>query len=468
MSAVNEDAAKLKTRSQIDARIDRLPAFGLPASVLVLLATLYFFAFYDITVVGVALPSITDDFHLSASQLGLPVTVNLIGYVVGAYLFGNVADYFGRRKALVGTLGVLSTGALLTAFSWDVLSLSVFRLIVGMGTGALISLAATYTTEVVPAKLRGRFTQINMFWAGIGLAVAPWIALPLVGFAGVGWRVLLGLGALAAVAMILMLRLPESPRWLAVHGRTEEAENIVTAMEQHVRDKKGLALPPVVPAPVEQSGGGFPTRTLFRPPYARRLVLVLIFWIAWYIVSYAILGYEPVLFKSMGMSAPNSLLFTALGDVAFPLGPLIAWLIIDRFQRRWIVAATSAAMAVAMIIFATAGGGLALIAGALLFALLIVPGAAAGYTYTSEQFPTHVRASATSIGDGIGHVGGVAAPTIALASLAAWGGRETFWLLAGIMIVGFAAIAIGGVSTTGRNLTALVAETEKEPPQAAG
>jgi putative MFS transporter len=444
--------------AEINARIDRLPRFPLPVGTLVLMAILYFFSYYDITVIGDALPAIADEFHLNTAQLGLPVTLNLAGYVVGAYTFGSLADYLGRRKTLLLTLAVLTVGALLTAFSWDIVSLSVFRLIVGIGTGAQISLAATYMAEVTPARLRGRFTQLNIIWAAVGLGGAPWVALPLVGIPNIGWRILLGLGAVAVIVAFLVHRLPESPRWLVVHDRPEAAEAVVTAMENRVRRSTPEELPSPAPAVAESHRQGFPTKALFHRPYLSRIILVLAFWIAWYIPTYAVLGYEPILLKNIGVSEPNSLLFTALGDIAFPIGALITWLLIDRLERKWIITAVMIVYTAAMVILALATGSGAIVAGAVLFALCILAGSGAGYIYTSEIFPTRARASAMSIGDGIGHIGGVVAPTVALGALAAWGGRGTFALLAGLAFAGLLLISIGGIATTGRSLTRLIVD----------
>lgn len=443
-----------ESMAHIGARLERLHGIPLSATTLIILAVTYFLGYYDITVIGVALPSIAKDMSLSEAELGLPVTVNLFGYVVGAYCFGNIADYVGRKKGLAGALAVMSVGALLTAFSINLAWLSIFRFVVGLGTGALISLGATYATEVTPPAWRGKFTQINSIFGSIGLAVTPWIGVLLLGVPTTGWRILLGIGALSVVPLLLLRWFPESPRWLASVGRTQEADTLTSSMEQRVRRRRGGAtLPAVTDAPREQTDAGFPTKTLLRQPYLSRLVIVLIFWVAWYICVYGMLGFEPTLLKSIGFSESHSILFTALGDIAFPLGPAVALLIIDRVERKWITAGSAVFMAAGMILLATAQDVSMVIAGAAMFAFVISLGTAAGSTYTTEVFPTNARASAMSIGDGIGHLGGVAAPAIVVAALAAWGGSATFWTLASIVLVGALVIGIGGRRTTGMALT---------------
>ena len=451
----------------INARIERLPGIPLGIAARVLLALLYFFAFYDITVIGVALPTVATQFHLSTGDLNLPVTLNLVGYVVGAYVFSIVADALGRRRALLITLSVLSLGALLTAFSWDLVSLSIFRMIVGLGTGSLISIGATYAAELVPAARRGRLTQFNMCMAGIGLGAAPWIAMPLMNNSSAGWRILLGLGALAILAVGLLRYFPESPRWLAARGRNDEADAVMTSLEA----RYATTLAPVDPALIDQARAPrrpskLPLLDLLRPPYVSRMAVVVCFWLAWYFASYGVLGYEPTLLGHMGLSEPNSQLFTAIGDSAFPIGAVLTYLYIDRIDRRVAVAFISGLFTLALVLFGIGSSNTIITIAALLFALTIVPGAAAGYTYTSEIFPTNARASAMAMGDGFGHMGGVFAPTVTLAALSAWGGHGTFWLLAALGFVSFVVIAVGARgSTTGRDLGSV--DLAGDPPDVA-
>ncbi len=440
--------------AMINARIERLPGIPLAFAARAMLALLYFFAFYDITVIGVALPTVATQFHLGTSGLNLPVTLNLVGYVVGAYVFSIAADKLGRRGALAITLSVLALGALLTAFSWDLVSLSIFRLIVGLGTGSLIAIGATYASELVPAARRGRLTQFNMVMAGIGLGAAPWIARPLMDNSTDGWRILLGLGTLAFVSIGLLRWFPESPRWLAAKGRTSEADAVMSSLEARFGD----TLVPVDVASVETgqpalAKSKLPILDLLRPPYLNRMLVVVGFWLAWYFASYAVLGYEPTLLGREGLSEPNSQLFTAIGDSAFPIGAILTYCFIDKVDRRYAVAGITALFTLALVFFGIGGSNTLITIAAILFALTIVPGAAAGYTYTSEIFPTNARASAMAMGDGFGHIGGVFAPTIALAALASWGAHGTFWLLAGLGFIGFVIISLGARSaTTGREL----------------
>ena len=118
--------------ADLNARIDRLPVWGVSVAAVVAVAFSWFFSFYDITSIGIALPVIAKQFHLAGAALALPISLNLFGYVVGAYVFGTVADYIGRKRTYQIILLILTVGAALTAVSWNGLSLALFRMLTGV------------------------------------------------------------------------------------------------------------------------------------------------------------------------------------------------------------------------------------------------------------------------------------------------------------------------------------------------
>ena len=117
-NAMQQQNVTRMTVAELNARIDRLPTWGLSKMVFVVVGLAYFFAFYDISAIAFTLPELSTLFHLSGNQIAYPVTANLLGYVIGAYALGTIADYLGRRQALLLTVMVLAVGGLLTAMSW--------------------------------------------------------------------------------------------------------------------------------------------------------------------------------------------------------------------------------------------------------------------------------------------------------------------------------------------------------------
>ena len=446
-----------KTVSDINGRLDRLPRGSLGFGPFIVLGLAFFFAYYDITIIGVTLPNLITKFHLNGSQIAIPVSANLIGYMVGSYVLGSLADVWGRRRSLQVTLLVLGLGGILTALSWNLGSLSLFRFITGLGIGAVISLASTIMTELSPSKLRGRNVQYQMIWGGIGLAGAPFAAIPLLQLGSYGWRVAFGVAALAIVLACFCRDpwLPESPRWLVLHGQPEEAARILTAMENRITHRLNGPLPEVPVVPPETSSSTFPTAALFRSPYLGRTLFVFFWWGIAYVMLYGYLAYEPYLLGKMGLSPAHGLLYTALGDTGIPIGAALVLLVVERVQRRAIIMTLWALYVISFIILATSFNGFTVFLGAFLVSLSILANGVS-YTYTTEIFPTRARASAISIGDGLGHIGGVIAPFVVLTVLAMSGARGVFWIFAILSLVDFLMMAILGLRhTTGEHLTKL-------------
>jgi len=450
-TAAEERAARL------NARIDRMPTYGFGIALFVLVGASYFFTFYDITAIGVTLPTLTEVLHLSGSQEATPVTANLFAYIIGAYGLSTVADYIGRRRALAVSVVILAAGSLATAFSWDLASLTAFRFITGLGMGAQISLAATIMTELTPPPLRGRGVALNVFWGGVGLGAAPWLGLALLDVGAIGWRLVFGAAALVIVLLFFLndRTLPESPRWLALHGQGDRAEEIVAAMERRIERRRG-PLPPVHDVPVEATLRSFPTVELLRPPYLGRVVIVFLFWTFSYMGAYAYLAYQPTLIIKMGVAGDHGLLYSAIGDIAFPVGAFLAAVLIDRWQRKYLAVGAGLLGIIGVLVIALASGPVAVVVGAFIAGIWLMS-PAYGYSYTAEIFPTRARASAMSIGDGLGHIGGAIQPYIVVAVLAAFGPRPTFVVIAGITAVAMLIMLVGGIRTKNRDLTDVAA-----------
>lgn len=438
------------------ARIDRLPVWGLGRSSFVLIGLSYLFAFYDLTAIGVALTPMLADLGLPKSASGGPVAWGLVAYMVGAYGLGSVSDVAGRRVALRLSIGVLALGSVLTAFSWDLTSLTLFRVVTGLGIGALISLTATITGEFAGRAGRGRAVSTNALWGAVGLVITPLIGLALLPFPHVGWRLLFGVGGLSALLLFLCVDrvLPESPRWLAVKGRADEADGVVRKMEARARRRYGHDLPdptPPDPAEVEAPPERFPTLQLFSRTLFPRLLLVVVFWVLWYLWIYGQLSYGPTILADMGLSIPEGLVASAIGYLGFVAGGLVAPLLIERAERKFIAAGGAVVAALGFVLLANASPSTAVF-GVLVIGFGNFVAISSAYTYTAEIFPTGARTSAMALGDGVGHLGGAATPLLILPLLAVAGPRATFWLLAVTALLS-ALVVASGVRTRRRGLT---------------
>ncbi len=423
------------------ARQDRIQRWALPWRYLAIIGTGYFFTFYDITDIGFAIPQIQPQFHLSGHESTfLALAIGLIGYAVGSVVIGSLADRFGRFRLLIATIVLTAIGSFGDAAAGGLTSLIIFRFITGIGVGADLNLVSTYIGELAPARLRGRISVTTFLVGIIGQAVTPLIALALIPDLHNGWRWLFIIGGvIAVIALVARFELPESPRWLALHGRLDEADALVSEMERRVTDR-GDQLAPPDPSEVD-TRWGFPYGELLRAPYLSRVITFLVLWFFWYIGNYGFLGDAADLFKTKGLAAGTA--YLAIGAVGYPVGAAIMIAGIDRYERKRLLLGSSVVWLIAMVLIGTAGSEAIVIAGAFLASTALGMFLQAGYTYTAESFPTRARTSGFALCDGLGHgggaIGGLFLPSI-VSSLS---------FLAGFSIIGVTGLIAGLVALTG-------------------
>jgi MFS family permease len=228
------------TRTNIPARLDRLPWSRWHWLVIVSLGITWILDGLEVTLVGSISGVLTDKgtLHFSTAQATAAGSFYLAGAVVGALLFGYLTDRFGRKKLFMVTLGVYLAFTVATALAWSFWSFMAFRFLAGSGIGGEYSAINSAIDELVPARVRGRVAlAINSSW-WIGTAAAAGLTVFLLNTfsVNVGWRLGFGLGAILAIGILFVRHLvPESPRWLLTHGRAEEAEKVVGQIEAEVQ-----------------------------------------------------------------------------------------------------------------------------------------------------------------------------------------------------------------------------------------
>ena len=237
MSAITTD---------IPARLDRLPWSAWHWRVVIALGVSWLLDGLEVTVVGSLGPALQrpETLGLTASQIGWAASAYIGGAVLGALYFGRLADKLGRKRMFLVTLVVYLVATVLTAFSFDIFSFAFCRFLTGFGIGGEYAAINSAIDELIPARLRGRVDlAINgTFWIGAAMGAGLSIVLLDPDFVGAawGWRIAFGLGGILAFAILLVRRhVPESPRWLLMHGRAEEAEAVVRRIE----DEVGVAHP---------------------------------------------------------------------------------------------------------------------------------------------------------------------------------------------------------------------------------
>jgi putative MFS transporter len=426
-------------------RLDRIPVWPYPRSVLVIVGAGFFFAYFDIVTIGFALPVISEQFKVSAEAASWSITSGLIGYILGSFLDSRISDRYGRRVSLFLSVAAFSVGSLLSATSPSLDWLVFWRFVSGMGIGAEIALVTTYMAEVSPAPLRGRYTSWTIVAAFTGFAVVPVLALMIVPNYAWGWRALFVVGALGGLLIGFMRRaLPDSIPWLVGAGRYAEAEATLAAAECLAEERMGRSLDPPGPTPAragsaEEAGLG----VFLKPPLLGRLALLAGIWFVYYVGNYGWLTLAPELFSKHGFSLEQSIGSLAITGLGFVAGALAAAFTSDRMDRRRVAAALAGVWALTL-------AGIGFYASTWTIPILgLVASFTIGffipvlYTITGENFPTRVRATGVSLSDGVGHLGGAFCGQIILGVDALYGFQGAFLAMAATGLA--AAVGVGFV-----------------------
>lgn len=416
--------------TDIPARLDRLPWSAWHWRVVIALGVAWVLDGLEVTLVG-SFGSILErpeTLGLTAADIGLAGSLYIAGAVIGALVFGRLADVLGRKKLFLITLAVYMVATLATGFSTQTWFFVLCRFATGLGIGGEYAAINSAIDELVPARVRGRVSlAINgSFW--VGAALGAGLSLVLLDEAIVpvewGWRLGFILGAALAFAIALVRRdVPESPRWLLVHGRADEAERIIADIERRVAMQHG-ALAPVPQSARIRLGAGVAPRLgeimhVLLHTYRRRSGVAFALMVSQAFFYNAIFfTYALVLTRFYGVPDSRVGLYIfpfALGNV---LGPVVLGPLFDRVGRRKMIAFTYilAGLGLALTGWAFVEGWLDARSQALCWsAVFFLASAAASSAYltVSEVFPLEMRALAISLFYAIGTgAGGVVGPVL--------------------------------------------------------
>jgi MFS family permease len=455
--------------TDIPARLDRLRWGLFHWHVVLALGITWALDGLEVTIVG-ALGSVLEEpgtLGLAATEVGLAGTAYIAGALAGALVFGRLTDRHGRKRLFLVTLGLYVVATTATAFTWDFSSFAVCRFFTGMGIGGEYAAINSAIDELIPARARG-FAALAIngsYWLGTALgAVLSGVLLdPRVLGHQLGWRVAFGAGALLALAILLVRRLlPESPRWLMVRGRIDEADAIVRAIEARCGVIDGAGTPARIRiAATSHVGFGTIARVIFAR-YRRRALLGLALMVAQAFFYNAIFfTYALTLTRFYGVLPERVgayLLPFALGNF---LGPLLLGRLFDSLGRRVMIASTYAASGVALLVTGVLfeRGLLGAESHTLLWSVAFFFASAAAssaYLTVSELFPLELRAMAIALFYVIGTgAGGLLAPAL-FGALIASGSRQELFLgyafAAVLMLLAAGSAAWLGVAAERRGL----------------
>jgi MFS family permease len=415
--------------SYVPARLDRMPWSRWHWLIVVSLGATWILDGLEVTLAGSLGGILTrrETLGLTDTEVGAAATCYLAGAVIGALLFGYGTDRFGRKKLFFITVAVYLIGTALSAFSWNFASYAFFRALTGAGIGGEYAAINSAIDELIPARVRGRVDlMINgSYWIGAALGSGATVVLldpnrfPI----SLGWRFAFAIGATLGLIVIFFRRwIPESPRWLMIHGRNGEAEEIVDQVERRfVSDPETLPAHDSPPTRI-QTRTHTPWREIWNAvvhEHRRRSFLGFVLMLTQAFFYNAIFfTYALVLMRFYGVleeSVGGYLLPFALGNV---LGPIVLGHLFDTIGRKQMIAAT---YGVSGILLGLTGwlfhaGLLTAQTQTLAWTItFFVASAAASSAYltVSEIFPLEIRAFAIAIFYAIGTLaGGVGAPIL--------------------------------------------------------
>ncbi|RYU09971.1 MFS transporter [Nocardioides iriomotensis] len=465
--------------------MDRLPWARWHWLVVIGLGTVWILDGLEVTIVGSMSEALKPEgtgLGLNNFDIGLAGAVYVAGACLGALFFGQLTDRFGRKKLFLLTLAVYTLATVLTAFAPTALWYFIARFLTGAGIGGEYAAINSAIDELIPAKYRGRVdVAINgSFW--VGAAAGSLLTIPLLNPTLVdpawGWRLAFGLGAVLAVGILLVRRnVPESPRWLFIHGREEEGEAIVRDIEETVARESGKQLPSVSESITirqrKSIGIGLIARTVFTL-YPKRTILCFSLFVGQaFLYNAFFFTYGDTLTTFLDVKQTGW--YLAIFAASNFLGALLLSPLFDSLGRVKMIAGTYILSGTLLAVAGFMLGGLTATTltmfGAVIF-FFASAGASAAYLTASEIFPMETRALCIAFFYAIGTAaGGIAGPLLfgkliedASASKDITGIAIGYFIGAVLMVAGGLVEAFLGVKAEGQSLESIAQPLTAEDP----
>jgi putative MFS transporter len=452
-----------KSAAEITARIDRLPSSWTVWRLIVLLSLGGAFEFYDLFQTAYLSPGLISSGIFRAGGKGLFglsdqatfAAATFAGLFIGTIVFGSVADRWGRRAVFTFSLLWYTAASIAMGLQHTNVGVDVWRVIAGIGIGVELVTIDAYVSELAPGRLRGRAFGLNQFVQFLAvpvLALICWVLVPRSPFGLAGWRWVVFLGAVGAgVVWILRRSIPESPRWLAQQGRLANANAAIAQIERQVEKEIGHELPDPVHV-VEQTSGAGRFSEIWVPPYRKRTLMLIVFNFFQTIGFYGFGNWVPALLASMGATVTNSLRYSFIIAVVYPIGPLLCMLIADRFERKWQIVSAAIGTATFGLLFVRHTDSAWLITFGILITLSNNLLSYSYHAYQAELFPTRIRARAIGFVYSWSRLSTIFTSFMIAFFLQRFGTKGVFAFIAASMLMVILSIGILGDRTKGLTL----------------
>jgi AAHS family 4-hydroxybenzoate transporter-like MFS transporter len=435
--------------------IDAQPVGGFQLKLLLTCAAVLFLDGFDTQAIGYVAPSLAKEWGLTKAALGPVFSAGLFGLMIGALLFGPLADRIGRKKIIVFSTLAFGVGTLITAFVQDVNSLLAIRFLTGLGLGGAMPNAIAITSEFNPRRRRATMVMIMFCGFSVGAALGGFLAAALI--PQFGWHSVFVVGGAVPLLLvpILALRLPESVRFLVLTGR----ENTRVAELLSLIGPKAVFAPATRFVVHEPELPGIPVLHLFS---SGRTLVTLLLWVVFFMSLldlYFLSNWLPTVLNDLGASVSAAALIGSMLQVGGVVGTFALGSIVDRFSFR------ALALVYFIGVFAVGaigqlGHSVVLVTMAIFVAgFCIVGGQIAANALAAGYYPTAVRATGVGWALGIGRAGSIVGPLVGGVLLTMkWSPAEVFMAAAGAALcAALAAFALGrlaGMGGSGGRVTA--------------
>jgi MFS transporter, putative metabolite:H+ symporter len=448
------DASGQTRAAAILARLDRLPGTRYVWLLITMLSLGGMFELYDLFMTAYVIPGLMKAGLLANVSVSiftgpaLFVAATFTGLFIGTFVFGYVADRYGRRTIFTYSMLWYSAATLVMAFQDTGFGVCLWRLIAGIGIGVELVTIDTYLSELVPKSMRGRAFAYNQ---GVQFSVVPVVAfvaymlVPISPFGFDGWRWVVLIGSTGALFVWFIRRaIPESPRWLINQGRLDEAEAITSAIEARViADLKGAPLPAPQSHAVEKAEPVGRLAEVFEPRYRSRTIMLMVFQFFQTFGFYGFAAWVPTLIaQQTGINLGASLLYSFIIAIANPFGPLLAMSFADKFERKWQLVGAACCIGVFGMLFSFQNTMPLLVLFGVLITLSNNVLSYSFHGYQAELFPARIRARAVGFTYSLSRLSAIFASFIIAFFLQNAGTKGVFALIAVAMLM--VVISIGG------------------------
>lgn len=402
---------------------------------------------YVLSIIGVAMVQINDQWNLSSSEQGLIGASSLIGILLGAFAGGWLTDRFGRQVLFTVDLVAIIVFSVAQFFVQDVIWLIILRLLIGMAVGADYPIATSLLAEFAPRKYRGPLLGAFVTMWFVGAAVAYVVGEALAQTGDNGWRWMLASAALPALLIVIArIGTPESPRWLAGKGRIDEANESL----------QKVFGPGVTVADLnEEVKENLDVKALLRSGYGKRMAFISVFWTCSVIPLFAVYAFAPAILGALNLEGDLAHFGSALITIMFMVGCIIAVFVVNKMGRRPLLIHSFLWSGVALLllgIFPNASTTLVIGLFAA-YAVLIGGTQIMQWVYPNELFPTEVRGSAVGLASSLSRIGAAIGTYLVPLSLSELGVGVTMLIAAGITLFGAAISQVWAIETRGLSLS---------------